>query len=793
MTVLSRFSQFYISCFIICIILLAVLCFSLCAGPRQYLNWSDTIVFVNNSALDRLDVPHLKAVFNQRINGFYTPLAGLTFLIERQLFGLSPVVSFLINFFCHIATALAVLFFLRRINLGVVTSLLAVLLWAVHPVTISSVVHIASRAHILSMLFAVFAAIYYFDRGGRFYSVKAIICAALSMIASPLAMILPGIFMLFPSQFKIFSKDWWIKLVPFLVLSIITVWINQQALVFNDTGLLAGCLNSLWAVTALTGQWVLPLVVLPLNFFPDHQNFLLINLVVILLVMVIFARIKFLRPAAMMAGIYVLSMFLVGLFSYWMPGIFFCAQRMYVPGLLLAIAFAVGIRHFYRYLFSQEYFLAYGLLGGVGVLIVGLCLLSIDQSHIWRSESRLWQYQVAHQPNTKTYNYLALSYWQQPVYQQAITNYRLKQLWQNKAEDKQGEEALRRVNELVMLLQKGIHANRTDTDSYVNLARLYQQAGDLESAAAWYENALKVNPKEKSALLNLGLMREQEGDAAKAMVLFNQLLADYPDDEKVYVQLIRALNMAVEKHPKDVVYLEKREEVVASYEQLLKRNKYTAVDCYNLAFLYEQISAWDQAERYYHRAIEIKPNYPQAWYKLAGAYQHSGDLTNALASYQRFIHLSPGYAPAYMNLGIIHNALNDVDKAQYYYQKAIDIDPKNADAYFNLGYLLESKGQLQQAIAMYEQAIDNDGRYAEAYYNLGNVYASLGQTAEAIASYIKTVAINPNHQSAYVNLSILSFKARDVQGALRYLEQAQLLGYSPPAEYLKALDMYRKK
>ena len=143
-------------------------------------------------------------------------------------------------------------------------------------------------------------------------------------------------------------------------------------------------------------------------------------------------------------------------------------------------------------------------------------------------------------------------------------------------------------------------------------------------------------------------------------------------------------------------------------------------------------------------------------------------------------------------MGIIFNALGDQQRARQFYLKVIELDPNNGDAYFNLGYLSESQGELSDAVNYYEKAVEVAPKNAENYYNLGNVYASLGQNGEAIASYLKTIGLNPRHQDAFVNLSILSFKARDFQGAIHYLEQAKALGYNPPAEYLKTLEPYRR-
>ena len=64
---------------------------------------------------------------------------------------------------------------------------------------------------------------------------------------------------------------------------------------------------------------------------------------------------------------------------------------------------------------------------------------------------------------------------------------------------------------------------------------------------------------------------------------------------------------------------------------------------------------------------------------------------------------------------------------------------------------------------------------------------------EAQEVYLKTVTVNPNHMDAWVNLSISSFKAGDYKDAVKYCDEAILLGYEPPKLYLEELEKYRNK
>lgn len=327
---------------------------------------------------------------------------------------------------------------------------------------------------------------------------------------------------------------------------------------------------------------------------------------------------------------------------------------------------------------------------------------------------------------------------------------------------------------------------------YDVLGRVAQEKGDWDLSVGYYQKLIVLKPKWPQGYLGLGEGYRAMGKTKEAVEIYSRLLELYPDDEGMYVKVIEAYGRAVEAYPNDRLYQEKREEVLADFEELSKRKKYSAVDYFNLGFLYEQVGGKDEAVRFYTKAVQMQPDYKQALYNLAKLYQDTGNYKIASGLYERLLHFHPKFVPGYLNMGMIFNALGDQTHARQFYLKVIALDPQNGNAYFDLGYLSESQGELQEAINYYEKAIDASPKNAEAYYNLGNVYADLKQNGEAIALYLKTVGLNPRHQDAFVNLSILSFKSRDFAGAIHYLEQAQSLGYNPPAEYLKTLEPYRK-
>lgn len=424
---------------------------------------------------------------------------------------------------------------------------------------------------------------------------------------------------------------------------------------------------------------------------------------------------------------------------------------------------AKGTEQFYVFLKTQEALIRYFFWAAVAVFCGAVVLTSISEINLRRDPLIFWGYEAQQHPSAQSLNNLADAYYH-------VKNF-------SRAQEYYLEAASR---------------DPKSVKAYQGMVRAGLNTAHWDQVIEFCRKIIELNPQLPQAYLDLGDAYRHLSKSTEVVETYSQLLSVFPDDEAIDVKVIEAYGKAIEASPQDSLYKEKREEVLADFEQLSKRKNYNATDYYNLGFLYEQVGGKEEAMRFYAKAVQMKPGFKEALYSLANLYRDTGNYKTALDLYSRLLHYYPQYAPGYLNMGRIFNALGDEPRARQYYLKVIGLDAENGDAYFNLGYMSESQGELSDAVNYYEKSVEVAPRNAEAYYNLGNVYASLGQNGEAIASYLKTVGINPRHQDAFVNLSILSFKSRDFQGAIHYLEQAQSLGYNPPAEYLKTLEPYRK-
>jgi superkiller protein 3 len=128
------------------------------------------------------------------------------------------------------------------------------------------------------------------------------------------------------------------------------------------------------------------------------------------------------------------------------------------------------------------------------------------------------------------------------------------------------------------------------------------------------------------------------------------------------------------------------------------------------------LGRFDDALREYERAIEIKPDFPEALYNLVNTLLKIGKVKEATQRYRQALILQPNDANTVENLGQALRILGEHDEAINYLRRALQIRP-SVQTSFNLVMALLETNRSDEAIATVESAI----RWARAN----------GQTADA--------------------------------------------------------------
>jgi serine/threonine protein kinase len=130
------------------------------------------------------------------------------------------------------------------------------------------------------------------------------------------------------------------------------------------------------------------------------------------------------------------------------------------------------------------------------------------------------------------------------------------------------------------------------------------------------------------------------------------------------------------------------------------------------------------------------------------------NYNDAIENFTRAINLNPDYSEAYNNRGIAYAAQGAHDQAIADYNRAIKLNPEFFHAYVNRGKLHHDNGAYARAIEDYGRAIELNSTNPVVYYNRGNSYSSLRNFNKAIEDYSRAIELNPEYQLAYNNRSL---------------------------------------
>ena len=168
-----------------------------------------------------------------------------------------------------------------------------------------------------------------------------------------------------------------------------------------------------------------------------------------------------------------------------------------------------------------------------------------------------------------------------------------------------------------------------------------------------------------------------------------------------------------------------------------------AMDYNNRGHAYSAKGEHDKAIKDYTEAIQLDPDYSEAYYNRGNAYFGKGEHDKAIKDYTEAIRLDPDYSEAYLDRGIAYRKKSKYDKVIEDYTEAIRLDSSDAFAYYNRGNAYSRKGEDDQAIEDYTEAIRLDPNYVEAYNNRGEAYRKKGDKRKARADHDKARSLAP--------------------------------------------------
>jgi tetratricopeptide (TPR) repeat protein len=173
---------------------------------------------------------------------------------------------------------------------------------------------------------------------------------------------------------------------------------------------------------------------------------------------------------------------------------------------------------------------------------------------------------------------------------------------------------------------------------------------------------------------------------------------------------------------------------------------------------------YQQALRFFERAIALNENQAEVWTKRAVALQYLNRIGEAIEANQKAIALIKGNQLLATNNFLSSSTQSKVEFSPSIPEPIVNLD--DAEKWFEQGNSLCLEGRYQEAIASYDNALKIKPGKHDAWNNRGATLGNLGRYEEVIASYDQALKIKPDDHEAWYNRGVALFNLGRYEEAL---------------------------
>jgi tetratricopeptide (TPR) repeat protein len=321
-------------------------------------------------------------------------------------------------------------------------------------------------------------------------------------------------------------------------------------------------------------------------------------------------------------------------------------------------------------------------------------------------------------------------------------------------------------------------------DDLVESARAAGDNGNLPVALVLLKRATEIDPKNKVAWNNLGLVYFAMRENGQAIAAFQKQIEVNPYDEFAYNNLGR-------------VYWNDRkyEDAVKAFNKQLENNPLDKFAHANLGVMYSEWHKYDLAVPELEKAASLTPDSGELQVSLGDAYLNLGQDDKALAAFDHAVELSA--TPLVWNNIAYQLSLKDshLDRAQQYAESAVSATAaalrnvsldrlsnkelplvRSLIAYWDtLGWVHFGEGDLNKA-EKYVAAAWELGHHGEVGDHLGQIYQKRGEKDRAMRTYAMSMnGLRPTPETRSRLASLAGGDAKADAAVAHYKEELQHL------------------
>jgi TolB-like protein/Tfp pilus assembly protein PilF len=181
---------------------------------------------------------------------------------------------------------------------------------------------------------------------------------------------------------------------------------------------------------------------------------------------------------------------------------------------------------------------------------------------------------------------------------------------------------------------------------------------------------------------------------------------------------------------------------------------------------------WASARKEFERAIELNPNFPDAYELLGYYWEVVHQFDKAAAEQKNAQRVAPLMALVNMDVAALAYYQRHYDEAIDLYEKAHTLDPNFTPVPFVIGQIYERKGAYDRAIDECRKALNDSPDDPAILPTLGYAYARAGRKGEAVTILNKFLQARQEHYVSPFMIALLYTSLDKKDEAIDWLNKA---------------------
>ena len=240
--------------------------------------------------------------------------------------------------------------------------------------------------------------------------------------------------------------------------------------------------------------------------------------------------------------------------------------------------------------------------------------------------------------------------------------------------------------------------------------------------------------------------------------------------EKLYREILKQIPEQPDcLHYLGLIFMQKGEEKqAASYLQKSLESGHNPIYFSNYGMFLSRQGKHSEAIKQYKKAVEIQPDYAEAWFNLGVSSSHTGDLGTAEHAYEKAIFLKENYIKAMYNLACVQESQGKSAEANHTIQKIQSVTPDTADVYYKLAQALQYLGgneNIRRAYDFFIKALEIDPNSLEIRIAYARFLADSNYIEAALEEYRNILVIEPEYEDVRVEYAQNLIKDDQIKAA----------------------------